>query len=158
MKDSAKKIEDSGFTLMEITLSIALFGMAMVVITQAFVNTMVSLDSIESESDVLSDVRFVRTIALEEPDRDDFEDGGKVETLSSGAATWGATVEETRVSDLFLVELTIELTPPNEIGQQIFVQNLVVLRPTWSDPVERSQLIAEARERLMEKRQRNQYR
>ncbi len=150
--------QSAGFTLIEITLSIALFGLTMVVITQAFVNTLVSLASIESESDVQSDVRFVRTIALEESDRDEFENGGKVETLSSGSANWRATVEETRVSDLFYVQLTIELTPPNEISQQIFIQNLVVLRPTWSDPVERSQLIAEARERLLARRQHNQYR
>ncbi len=148
----------TGFTLLEITVSIALFGLTMVVITQAFVNTLISLDSIESESDVQSDIRFVRTIALEESDRDEFENGGNVETLSSGTATWQATVEETRVSDLFNVQLTIELTPPSENSSQVFSQNLMILRPTWSDPVERSELIAEARERLLERRQHNQYR
>lgn len=134
-------------------MSIALFGLTMVVLTEAFVNTLVSLHSIESEADLQSDIRFVRSLALEESDRDVFEEGGNVETLSSGTAAWRATVENTEVSDLFRVELVIELNPPEGKGTEVYTQNLVILRPTWSDPVERSELIAEARKRLLESRQ-----
>lgn len=158
MKNFIDKHTEYGFTMVEVTLAIALFGLTMVVITQAFVNTLVSLDSIESEADVQSDIRFVRALALEESDLDEFEQGGNVETLSSGTASWQATVEETRVSDLFSVQLTIELTPPGDTGRVTFNQDIMVLRPTWSDPVERSELIAEARERLLETRQHNEFR
>ena len=134
-------------------MAVALFGLTMVVLTQAFVNTLVSLHSIESETVVQSDIRFVRSLALEESDRDKFEEGGNVEILSSGTASWQATVENTEVSDLFKVKLVIELNPPEGRRSEVYTQNLVVLRPTWSDPVERSELIAEARKRLLESRQ-----
>lgn len=139
------------FTLIEVTVAIALFGLVVVVLTQAFVNTLLSLDSIESETALQADLRFVRTKVIKEPDLDTFEEGGEIETLTSGTARWEAEVESTNVSDLFQVELEIEIDPP-EGERKVFKQHLILLRPTWSDPVERSQIIAENRDRLMEQR------
>ena len=50
MKRPAKQCAGSGFTLVEITVAIAIFGLTMVVMTQAFVNTLVSLDSLGNQT------------------------------------------------------------------------------------------------------------
>ena len=137
-----------GFTIVEVTIALAIFSIAVVMLTQSFVNTLLSLDSIESESIIQSDVRFVRAQALKVADREEFEEGGEIVTLSSGRARWYATIESTAVSDLFNVLLTIEMESPDGGEMEVYEQELFLLRPTWSDPVERSELIAENRDRL----------
>ena len=144
----AKANEPIGFTIVEVTIALAIFSIAVVMLTQSFVNTLLSLDSIESEASILSDVRFVRAQALIVADREEFEEGGEVITLSSGSAIWYATIESTTVSDLFNVLLIIEMESPDNGEIEVYEQELFLLRPTWSDPVERSELIAENRDRL----------
>ena len=105
------KPSDQAFTLVEVTVALAIFAIAVVVLTQSFVNTLLSLDSIETEADLQADIRFVRSQALTVADREAFEEGDEITTLAHGTARWYATIESTQVSDLFQVQLTIELEP-----------------------------------------------
>ena len=141
-----------GFTLVEVTVALSVFAIAVVVLTQSFVNTLVSLDSTETETDLQADIRFVRSQALTVADREAFEEGDEITTLTNGTARWYAIIESTQVSDLFQVQLTIELEPSDRAERTQHVQNLLLLRPTWSDPVERSEIISENRDRLEEER------
>ena len=140
------------FTLAEVALAIAVFAAAVTVLTQTYVNALLSLDSLESETALNADLRFVRSIVIKEPNLETFEEGGEIETLASGIAAWEAEVEPALVSDLFFVDLTIVLKPPDSREPVEFAQHLLLLRPTWSDPVERSELIAENTERLLSMR------
>ena len=54
-----------GFTLIEVTLALAVFSMSVVVLTQAFVNALVSLNTLESETNYQSAFRFVRSIVIQ---------------------------------------------------------------------------------------------
>ena len=141
-----------GFTLIEVTLAIVLFSLAIVVMTGAFVNALTSLATIENEFTLQADLRFVRSHALKIADREEFEEGDTIETLSSGTATWSGSIESTGVSDLFFATLLIEMDPPDGGGAQVYQQNLYLLRPTWSDPVERSEIMAENADRLAQDR------
>ena len=138
----------SGFTLFEVLIALAIFTMGVAVLTRSFGNILLSLESLESTSSVQTDLRFVRGQALGVVDREEFEEGGDMETLSSGWATWHASIESTTVSDLFRVFLTIELSGRDGIEPEVHEQTLYLLRPTWSDPLERRDLIAENRQRL----------
>ena len=138
----------SGFTFFEVLIALVIFLIGTAVLTQSFVNIIMSLESIESTSNVQTDLRFVRAQALRITDREEFEEGGDMATLSSGRATWYASIESTAVSDLFRVLLTIELSAPEMRDSTVHEQTLYLLRPTWSDPLERSELIAENRDRL----------
>lgn len=139
---------------MEVLLALALLGMAIVGLTAAFTNTLVSLDQLNIENDRQGVLRFIRAQVLQINDRDEFEDGGEVETLDLGTAIWRAEVEETIVADLFKVYLEIELDPPDakERRRELYKQQIHILRPTWSDPVERSTLIGDRRQLLEEER------
>ena len=142
-----------GFTLIEVTLALAVFSMSVVVLTQAFVNALVSLNTLESETNYQSAFRFVRSIVIQEPRLDVLEQGGEIETLSYGTAYWETEIDATQVSDLFKLNLKIKIAPA-EKGEKpnIYEQDLFLLRPTWSDPGERAALIAENRDRLHNER------
>lgn len=143
---SAESNGNRAFTLIEVVIAIAIAGIAFTVLTQTFVNVLETLDSLESQSDREQHIRFVRSQVIATPDLDDFEQGDTIETLDFGTATWSATVEPTRIVDLFRARLTIEFANPD--GEPFtFEETLLLLRPTWSsaDPIASSALLSEAR-------------
>ncbi len=141
----------NGFSLIETLLALAVFAMSMVVLSQTFVNTLLSLRAVEEQSEDLSSLRFVRAQVLREPELDKFESGGQIMTVNHGPAYWESEVEWTDVPGLFKVRLTIELPQPEEGSEPaIYEEDLLLLRPTWSrsDPGRLSNLKAEAKEKL----------
>jgi prepilin-type N-terminal cleavage/methylation domain-containing protein len=141
----------SGFSLIEILLAVALAGVSLAVLTNVFVNVLHTLSRLELEADREPEIRFVRSQIIREPDLQTFEDGGEMETLELGTVTWQASVEPTAVPDLFEVELELRFAPPD---QPPFERREVLwlLRPTWSDPAERSLLRQEMIQKIEEMR------
>lgn len=136
-----------GFSLIEIIIAIAIAGMAFVVLTQTFVYTLDALHGVRNEPHERPDLRFVRSQIILEQDRDSFENGGEIETLDIGTVRWEGIIEETAVVDLFRVELQLDIDlPDGERRDQR--ETLYLLRPTWSDPAERSILLDDARREL----------
>ncbi|MGC9449887.1 MAG: prepilin-type N-terminal cleavage/methylation domain-containing protein [Oceanipulchritudo sp.] len=138
-----------GFSLIEVVIAIAIAGIAFFVLTETFFNVLLTLEGLESESDYQKDVRFVRRQIIQITDRDELEDGGEITTLDLGTADWYATLEATEIVDLFRVDLEIEFENPE--GEPIdYLETLYLLRPTWSDPIESSAILSEARDRIEE--------
>ena len=99
-----------------------------------------------------ADLRAVRMQLLLEADLEEAEDGGELETLSNGEAVWQAVIEPTNVIDLFKVQFLVEFSEPTEDGPETYKETLYLLRPTWSESDERSDLLAEKREALQDSR------
>ena len=138
-----------GFSLIEVVIAIAIAGIAFFVLTETFFNVLLTLESLESESDYQKDVRFVRREIIQIADRDELEEGGEITTLDLGKAEWRVEVEALDVVDLFRVDLEIEFENPE--GEPIdYSEVLYLLRPTWSDPIESSSILSEARDRIEE--------
>lgn len=137
----------TGFSLIEIIVAIAIAGMAFAVLTQTFVYTLEALSGMKNQNHQQPDTRFVRSQVIMEPDRDTFERGGDLETLNMGTVRWEAIVEETRTVDLFKVHLRMEFNPPDR-DRFVEEETLWLLRPTWSDPMDRSSLLEDARREL----------
>lgn len=146
-----------GFTLLEVTLALAIFSFAIVVLTQAFVNILMSLDAIKVASDREPTFRFIRTQVIQISDREELEQGGEIDTLDLGPAFWEVEIEQTEVLDLFRVDLRIELNPPELDAPLVREETLYLLRPTWSDPIDRSELKADAQDRLLLTRQQSDW-
>ena len=145
-----------GFSLIEAVIAIAIAGVAFIVLTETFFNVLLTLDSLETESDYEKDVRFVRREVIQIPDRDELEDGGEITTLDLGKAEWMATIEETETVDLFKLDLEIEFENPE--GEPIaYRETLYLLRPTWSDPIESSAILSEVRDRIEERDRRRDW-
>ena len=137
----------AGFSLIEVVIAVAIAGLAFIVLTETFFNVLLTLEGLESESDYQKDVRFVRREIIRIAERDELEAGGEITTLDLGEARWEAEVEALDIVDLFKVDLEIEFENP--VGEEIlYRETLYLLRPTWSDPIESSAILSEARDRI----------
>ena len=141
-----------GFSLIEVVVAVALFAAASVVLTSAFVNALLAREHGQNNSLRTDDIRAVRLQLLLEENRDDAEDGGDFETLHSGLATWRCSIEESQIIDLFKVLFEIKFSDPIEGTDENYLESLYLLRPTWSESDERSDLLVTKRRELMNSR------
>ncbi|MFT5837181.1 MAG: prepilin-type N-terminal cleavage/methylation domain-containing protein [Candidatus Azotimanducaceae bacterium] len=140
------------FSLIEVVIAVAIFGMAATVLMSAFVSALLARERGVSIDLLNADIRAVRMQLLLEPNLDDAEDGDEYETLNSGEASWQAMIEPTNVVDLFQVQLSINFSESLEDLPTEHVETLYLLRPTWSESGERSDLLQEKREALKDTR------
>ena len=63
------KSPDSGFSLIEVVIAIAVAGISFFLLTETFFNILLTLDSLEAQSDYQKDVRFVRREIIQIADR-----------------------------------------------------------------------------------------
>ena len=138
----------SGFSLIEVVIALAIFAMAAVVLSDTFVNALLAREKGFSNDARNRDIRAVRMQLLLEPNREDAEDGGTYETLSNGSADWKAVIEPTNVVDLFHVKFRIRFSEPQEDQEAHYEETLYLLRPVWSEPDERSNLLQEKKDTL----------
>ncbi len=141
-----------GFTLIEVVIAVALFAMAAAVLSSTFVNALLARDRVQSNDIRDADIRAVRMQLLLEANREDAEDGDRYETLNNGEANWRAEIEPTEVVDLFQVFFEIEFSDPHGEQSPTYSEVLYLLRPTWSEPNERSDLLQEKKEALLDSR------
>lgn len=141
------------FTLIEVLVSIAIFAVASTVLYQTALNALLGLESLKREVEHFEDLRFVRNQVLQESDLDTFERGGEITTLDSGLVRWTALVEPTLTLHLFRVELTLEFQPERgTIEARQHREVLFVLRPTWSEPADATELLEDFRDQLQRSR------
>jgi general secretion pathway protein I len=137
-----------GFSLIEVVVALALFAMAAVVLNSSFVNALLARERGLSNDRLHADIQAVRLQLLLEPNLEDVEDGGRYETLNSGTANWEASVEPTNLIDLFHVQLQIEFSDPQDDQAATHTESLYLLRPTWSESDERSELLQDKKDEL----------
>lgn len=137
-----------GFSLIEVVVALALFAMAAVVLNSSFVNALLARERGLSNDRLHADIQAVRLQLLLEPNLEDAEDGGRYETLNSGTANWEASVEPTNLIDLFHVQLQIEFSDPQDDQAATHTESLYLLRPTWSESDERSELLQDKKDEL----------
>ena len=142
----------TAFTLVEILIAVAIFGVAASVLMSAFVNALLSRESAAKYDLLNADIRAVRMQLLLEPKLEDAEDGNEYETVHSGEASWEAQVEPTDVVDLFQVGFSVRFSEPPEGLVADYSETLYLLRPTWSESDERSELLQDKREALEDTR------
>lgn len=141
-----------GFTLIEVVIAVALFAMAATVLSSTFVNALLAREHVQNNDLHNADIRAVRLQLLLQPNLEDAEDGNDLETLNSGEATWSAEIEPMEVVDLFRVMLQIEFHEPLENQEATYSEVLYLLRPTWSEAGERSDLLQEKTDELLNSR------
>lgn len=140
----------SGFSLIETVVAIAIAGIAFFMLTETFFNILLTLEQLESETDIQKDIRFVRSQVIAIADPDELEQGGEITTLDLGEARWDAEFEETETVDLFKLFLDIEFSNPQGEEPLLYREELYLLRPTWGDSFERSSLLSEVRKEIEE--------
>jgi len=138
-----------GFTLLEVLVALAIFGLAAVVLGATYVNALNAYQAASRRNEYEEDLRFVRAAVLIESDRDKVEEGGDLDLGNNKRAHWKAEIAATSTLDLFAVAWTCEITDPARTAPYRVTQRFMLLRPTWSDPVERGKTLEQVKERIL---------
>ena len=141
-----------GFTLIEVLMSLAIFALAAVSLGAAYSNVLMSRLALKQDEQRLDDQARCRAALLETPGFDDVESGGEIHLPGERKARWQGKIEATAVSDLFAVQLTAEIEPPDGGEPEEFTETRMLLRPTWSIPADRQKIRDEVRQRLQQER------
>jgi general secretion pathway protein I len=140
----------AGFTLLEVLVSLAIFALAAVVLGATYVNALNAYDAATRGSEYNADLRFVRAAVLTEPDRAKATEGALVNLTGDKSARWQADIAPTATADLFSVTWSCEIFDPPRAQPYHVKETFLLLRPTWSDPVDRSTLLEQARVRIQQ--------
>ncbi len=151
MRSRAKWNEKRGFTVIEVMLALALFGVAVTTFTASYLNIINAIAAIQVDQAYEQDLSMIRLAAFSSVLIEDLEEGGEVFTGSHGEASWKVEYEPTLVADLFKARLLIEILDKEKDEMKEVEEVHYLTRPTWSDPVERAELRAETRDRLLAK-------
>jgi general secretion pathway protein I len=138
------------FTLLEVLVALTIFAMAAVVLGATYVNALNAYAAASRHNEYDADLRFIRAAVLTEPDRDKAEQGADLDLGGGKRAHWQADIAPTDSVDLFSVAWTCEINDPARSKPYHVAQTFLLLRPTWSDPVERTTLMDLARQRILE--------
>lgn len=147
---SQKKKGSMAFSLIEVLIALALFAIAANVISSAFINALLSRE--RNDSRLYNDfaIQTARKQLLLEKNIEDAEDGGTVETLELGEVDWYAEILPTEIVDLFEVQLYGTFYDLEDSQKANFSETLYLLRPTWSESDERSMLLEDKKQDLLE--------
>src|SRR5688572_28093724 len=142
----------TGFTLIEVLVSIAIFALAAVVLGSAYVNVLSGYQRMRGNGLDEGDVAFVRAIVLAEPKREVVEKGGDVRRADQGTVHWRAQIEPTNRAERLRVTIECELPTTGPGSARRVSDSFLVLRPTWSEAAEREKLRAKFREELVKRK------
>lgn len=140
-----------GFTLIEVVVALAVFGLAGVVLAGAFVNVLNAQQAALRRNDRAADLRLVRAAFRAQTDPKALEAWVDLPLPDGRKARWRATLAPTTVSDLFDATLEIEFTEADGTRVAPLTETWRLLRPTWSQPADREALRAKAREKLSQR-------
>jgi general secretion pathway protein I len=140
----------AAFTLLEVLVALAIFALAAVVLGATYVNALNAYEAATRRNEYSEDLRLVRAAVLTEPDRDKAAEGGELDLGGGKRARWQADIAPTDTVDLFTVAWTCEITDPARHEPYRANRTFMLLRPTWSDPVERSKLLDRVKQRILQ--------
>jgi len=133
-----------GFTLLEVLVALAIFTMAAVVLGSAYVNILTAYEAAQKANARNADLEFARSQLLATADHDDAEKGAEFDS-DEGHVSWHAQIDPTPTVDVFAVTFVCELRGKTD---ETVTENFMLLRPTWSDPVARSKLMGDVKNRI----------
>ncbi|HEX2854211.1 MAG TPA: prepilin-type N-terminal cleavage/methylation domain-containing protein [Opitutaceae bacterium] len=139
------------FTLMEVLVALAIFALAAIVLGASYVNVLNGYAIVGKANQTNEDLAFARAQMIAEPDRKLVEEGGEFESTGGRRVKWTATIVSTTINDLFTVTFVCEISAdPGKSESDRITETFTLLRPTWSEPAERGQLLENVKARIQE--------
>ncbi|MCW5548593.1 MAG: prepilin-type N-terminal cleavage/methylation domain-containing protein [Opitutaceae bacterium] len=126
----------AAFTLLEVLVGIAILALAAVVLGAAYTNTLQAQHAVGRPDAGSEAWPYLSAVILTETTRETLEEGGEMELPDGRRLRWAAQIEAMPVPDLYRVSLTGRHF---DTGRE-FERRLMLLRPTWSAPIERDKL------------------
>ena len=141
----------AGFSLLEVLVALMIFALSAIVLGSTYVNILNSYEAVARGNTRDEDVAFARAQLLAQTDRAKVEAGAEFDSLENRHVRWSATLASTAMPDLFIVTFFCEVSDTTKGGDaQKTTQTFTVLRPTWSDAAEKTQLRQAVRDRIAE--------
>ena len=152
-KPHTKQVKQrQGFSLIEVLIALALFAICSNLIASAFINALLARERDPSSTYQDIAINTVRRQLLLEKNIDDAEEGGTLTLLEKGEASWTTEIYPTDIIDLFECRFDIEFLESDKPNQDTYSETLYLLRPTWSESDERSSLLQEKKDALLDQR------
>jgi general secretion pathway protein I len=136
-----------GFTLLEVLVALAIFAMVAVVLGAAYINVLMGYQQAGRDNADDLDVAFARQQIMTQPDMPTAEKGDEFTDTDGKLVTYSSDIEPTTTADLFTVTLTCAISAPQAASRTV-TQTFMLLRPTWSDAADRSNLRQQAATRI----------
>ena len=140
--------------MLEVLVALAIFALAAITLGATYVNVLTAYSVVNRTEAHDEEIRFARAQLLAEPDRVKAEEGADFEAQGGKRVIWRAKIETSSVADVFVVTFTCEISETNaKVPMKPVTETFMLLRPTWSDGVDTARLRQEAKDRIIELRQ-----
>lgn len=136
---------NAALTVLEVLVSLAIFALAVVALSAAYVNALGAHRAIAEQERDAGDWRQVRAMVLTEPELDKAARDGKLQLTPDRQITWAVAVRPGHVTDLFEVVLTGEVRETG-LPPRPHHERFRVLRPSWTAPGDSSDAAARIQE------------
>lgn len=136
------------FTLLEVLVALAIFASAAIVLSGAYLNVLNAYAVAGAGDQAADEVAFARQQMLAEPDPAVVAAGEEFDSVGGRHVKWTGTLASTTINDLFTVTFVCVITDPARPEPETVTQIFTVLRPTWSDPTERTTLLQAIKDRI----------
>jgi general secretion pathway protein I len=137
-RDPSNKV--AGFTVIEVLISLAILAMTAVVLGAAYLNVLMSYEVASRDTQADEDQRFALSQLLTQSDIKKAEEGAEFDSIGNRHIRWKATIEPTKLPDLFDVTFSCEINEQGKGGPKTETRTFRLLRPTWSEAAERDKL------------------
>jgi general secretion pathway protein I len=135
------------FTIIEVLVALAIFALTAVVLGAAYLNVLNGYEIARRANVNDGEVYFARSQLLSLADLQTAENGAEFDD-GDRHVKWTAAVEPTSTTDLFTVTFTCTVTEQSAPQPRVVTESFMLLRPTWSDPADRTTLRANAASRI----------
>ena len=142
-----------GFTILEVLAALMIFAGAAVALTTSYINVINAYAHVRTGLQGDEDMKLARAALFSQPDPALATQGDEFDVAEAGGSrhvVWSAELQYTDVADLFDVTLTTTVTRPGEQQPTTASETLRLLRPTWSDASQRTQIQQAARQKITE--------
>jgi general secretion pathway protein I len=136
-----------GFTLIEVLLALMIFGLTAVVMGAAYLNVLNSYEAAQHSNLDDDEVAFARSQLLAISDLPTAQAGQEYDD-GDRHVKWTAEVDPTSTTDLFTVAFTCVISPSGGASPKTVTETFMLMRPTWSDPTDRTTLRQNAANRI----------
>jgi general secretion pathway protein I len=142
---AARSHRSLAFTLIEVLVSLAIFALAAVVLSAAYINVLAGYRAHDQSREHEAAWNLARMVVLTESDRTKAGAGGTLNLPDQSSLQWSTEIDPTTVADLFTVQLHVQVN-----GNTTWAKDarIMLYRPAWSDPGDRDKLRADSRQRL----------
>ncbi|MBI2515977.1 MAG: prepilin-type N-terminal cleavage/methylation domain-containing protein [Opitutae bacterium] len=134
-----------GFTLLEVLVGLAVFAIAAVALSAAYLNVLGNYHRVADGQKDEGEIQLVRAVIQSRRDRAEVAGGGRLALTNDRYFLWTARIAPAALADLYEVHVRVE---GSEAPRPIWEIRLMLFRPEWSDPADRDRLRDESRRRL----------